>query len=166
MAYVLGVKLRITANINYKDFPEVFMDHAKPGDSVKIHYDGSLDDGTRFDCSIGRDPLEFVVGSGQVIPGFDNAVTGMAVGEKKSVRIPSEEAYGEHSSELIHQVPKSMLPNDIELSVGMALQATGPAGQVVNMMVTEINEDSVQVDANHPLAGKALNLPGTSARSR
>lgn len=134
------------------------MDHAKPGDRVKIHYDGSLDDGTRFDCSIGRDPLQFVVGSGEVIPGFDNAVTGMAVGEKKSVRILPGQAYGDHSSELIHQLPKSMLPNDIDLSVGMPLQATGPAGQVVNMVVIEVRQDSIQVDANHPLAGRALNF--------
>ena len=134
------------------------MSQAKPGDSVKIHYDGSLDDGTRFDTSIGRDPLEFTIGSGQVIPGFDNAVAGMSVGEKKSVRIPSKEAYGEHSSELIQQVPKSALPADMDVAIGMPLQATGPEGQVVNMMVTEVNDDSIQVDANHPLAGKALNF--------
>jgi len=134
------------------------MPQAKNGDNVKIHYDGSLDDGTRFDSSVGRDPLEFTLGSGQVIPGFDNAVAGMAVGEKKSIRIPSDEAYGEHSEELIQQVPKSALPEEMEVSVGMPLQATGPAGEVVNMMVIEINEDSIQVDANHPLAGKALNF--------
>lgn len=134
------------------------MSQAKPGDNVKIHYDGSLDDGTRFDSSAGRDPLEFTLGSGQVIPGFDNAVAGMAVGEKKSIRIPSEEAYGEHSDELIQQVPKNALPEELEVSVGMPLQATGPDGEVVNMMVIEINDDSIQVDANHPLAGKTLNF--------
>jgi peptidylprolyl isomerase len=134
------------------------MSQAKHGDNVKIHYDGSLDDGTRFDSSVGRDPLEFTLGSGQVIPGFDNAVAGMAVGEKKSIRIPSEEAYGEHSDELIQQVPKSALPEELEVSIGMPLQATGPEGEVVNMMVIEINDDSIQVDANHPLAGKALNF--------
>ncbi|MCB1869256.1 MAG: peptidylprolyl isomerase [Gammaproteobacteria bacterium] len=134
------------------------MRQAKPGDHVKIHYDGSLDDGTRFDSSVGRDPLEFTLGSGQVIPGFDNAVAGMVVGEKKSVRIPSEEAYGEHSDELVQQVPKNVLPEEIEVSIGMPLQATGPEGEVLNMMVTQVNEDSIQVDANHPLAGKALNF--------
>ena len=134
------------------------MSQAKNGDSVKIHYDGSLDDGTQFDSSAGRDPLEFTLGSGQVIPGFDTAVTGMAVGEKKSVRIPPEEAYGEHSDELIHPVPKSALPEEMEVSVGMPLQATGPDGQVVNMTVVEVEADSIQVDANHPLAGKALNF--------
>jgi len=134
------------------------MSQAKQGDNVKIHYDGSLDDGTQFDSSVGRDPLEFTLGSGQVIPGFDNAVAGMTLGEKKSVRIPSEEAYGEHSDELIQQVPKNALPEDLEVSIGMPLQATGPAGEIVNMMVIEISDDSIQVDANHPLAGKALNF--------
>lgn len=134
------------------------MNQAKRGDSVKIHYDGSLDDGTRFDSSMGRDPLEFTVGSGQVIPGFDNAVVGMAVGEKKSVRILPIEAYGEHSDELVHELPKSALPEDLEVAVGMPLQATSSSGDVVNMVVVEVAESSIQVDANHPLAGKALNF--------
>ena len=134
------------------------MSQAKPGDSVKIHYDGSLDDGTRFDSSVGRDPLEFVLGSGQVIPGFDNAVEGMRVGEKKSVRIPSEEAYGAHSDQLVQQLPKSAFPEELEVSAGMPLQATGPEGQVINMVVIEVGENSIEVDANHPLAGKALNF--------
>jgi len=134
------------------------MSQAKSGDSVKIHYDGSLDDGTQFDSSAGRDPLEFTLGSGQVIPGFDTAVEGMSKGEKKSVRIPAEEAYGERNSELIHQVPKSALPEDMEVEAGMPLQASGPDGQVVNMVVIEVSDDSIQVDANHPLAGQALNF--------
>ncbi|MCB1829697.1 MAG: peptidylprolyl isomerase [Chromatiaceae bacterium] len=134
------------------------MRQAKHGDNVKIHYDGSLDDGTRFDSSMGRDPLAFTLGSGQVIPGFDSAVAGMAVGERKSVRIPSEQAYGEHSDELVQHLPKSALPEGLEVTVGMPLQASGPEGEVVSMMVIGVAEDSIQVDANHPLAGRALNF--------
>ena len=134
------------------------MRQAKHGDNVKIHYAGSLDDGTRFDSSFGRDPLEFTLGSGQVIPGFENAVEGMAVGERKSIRIPSDEAYGEHSDELVQELPIDFLPEELEVSVGMPLQATGPGGEVVNMMVIGVSDESVQVDANHPLAGKALNF--------
>ncbi|KRT55611.1 FKBP-type peptidyl-prolyl cis-trans isomerase [endosymbiont of Ridgeia piscesae] len=132
------------------------MSQAQNGDSVKIHYTGTLDDGTQFDSSEGQEPLEFQIGSGMVIPGFDSAVSGMSIGEKKSVRIPAEEAYGERDDELVHNVPRNALPDDMEVEVGMPLQAQSPDGQVVQMTVVEMDDSSIRVDANHPLAGQAL----------
>ena len=132
------------------------MTQAKSGDTVRIHYTGTLDDGTQFDSSAGRDPLEFALGGGQVIPGFDNAVDGMAVGESKTVTIPAEEAYGQRHEQLVQQVSRSALPDDIEPAVGMQLQSQSPEGQVMMLVVTEVEEESITVDANHPLAGQAL----------
>jgi len=134
------------------------MSQAKPGDTVKIHYTGTLDDGTQFDSSSGRDPLQFELGSGQVIPGFEKAVEGMAVGDSKSINIPPEEAYGPRHEQMIQDVPRDALPDDLEPVEGMALQAQGQDGQVINLTVTSVAEDSVTVDGNHPLAGKALNF--------
>ena len=134
------------------------MSKAKSGDKVRIHYTGKLDDGTQFDSSEGRDPLEFDLGSGGVIPGFDSAVDGMAVGENKSVKIESEEAYGPRHEELIQDLPKSELPDDMELSVGLQLQAQNPEGQVMRFMITAVTGDIITVDGNHPLAGQALNF--------
>ena len=101
------------------------MSQAKPGDTVKIHYTGTLDDGTQFDSSSGRDPLQFTLGSGQVIPGFEKAVEGMAVGDSKSVNIPPEDAYGLRHEQMVQDVPKNALPDDLEPEEGMALQAQG-----------------------------------------
>jgi len=105
------------------------MSQAKSGDSVKIHYTGTLDDGTQFDSSAGRDPLEIELGSGQVIPGFDKAVDGMSVGDRKSVNIPAEDAYGVHHQQMVQDVPRDALPADMEPVEGMSLQAEGPDGQ-------------------------------------
>ncbi len=132
------------------------MTQAKSGDTVRIHYTGTLDDGTQFDSSAGRDPLEFALGAGQVIPGFDNAVDGMAVGESKTVTIPVEEAYGERHEQLVQQVSRDALPDEIEPAVGMQLQSQSPEGQVMMLVVTEVGDESITVDANHPLAGQAL----------
>ena len=132
------------------------MTQAKSGDTVRIHYTGTLDDGTQFDSSAGRDPLEFALGGGQVIPGFDNAVDGMAVGDSKTVTIPPEEAYGQRHEQLVQQVARSALPDEIEPAVGMQLQSQSPEGQVMMLVVTEVEEESITVDANHPLAGQAL----------
>lgn len=132
------------------------MTEAKSGDTVRIHYTGTLDDGTQFDSSAGRDPLEFALGGGQVIPGFDSAVDGMAVGESKTVTIPAEEAYGQRHEQLVQQVSRSALPDDIEPAVGMQLQSQSPEGQVMMLVVTEVEDESITVDANHPLAGQAL----------
>jgi peptidylprolyl isomerase len=134
------------------------MTQAKSGDTVKIHYTGTLDDGTQFDSSEGRDPLEFQLGSGQVIPGFEKAVEGMSVGDKKSVNIEPEDAYGARQDQMVQDVPKSALPEDLVPEVGMALQARGQDGQTLRLTVTDVAEDSITVDGNHPLAGKALNF--------
>ena len=132
------------------------MTTAKSGDTVRIHYTGTLTDGTEFDSSSGRDPLEFALGGGQVIPGFDSAVDGMSVGENKTVTIPPEEAYGERHDQLVQEVPKSSLPDEIDPAVGMHLQSRSPEGQVLNLVVTEVADESITVDGNHPLAGQAL----------
>ena len=134
------------------------MSQAKSGDTVKIHYTGTLDDGTQFDSSAGRDPLEFQVGSGQVIPGFDKAVEGMNVGDSKSVRIEADEAYGPRHEQLVQQVERSVLPDDLNPETGMALQSSSPDGQVTQFMVTEVTDETITVDANHPLAGQALSF--------
>ena len=132
------------------------MTQAKSGDTVRIHYTGTLDDGTEFDSSAGRDPLEFALGGGQVIPGFDNAVDGMAVGESKTVTIPVEEAYGERHDQLVQEVPRNVLPDEIEPAVGMQLQSQSPEGHVMNLVITEVATETITVDGNHPLAGQAL----------
>jgi peptidylprolyl isomerase len=132
------------------------MSQAKSGDTVKIHYAGTLHDGTEFDSSAGREPLEFAIGSGQVIPGFDNAVDGMAVGESKTVTIPPGEAYGERHDQLVQEVPKTALPEDMKPEVGMQLQSQSPDGQIMNLLVTAVEVESITVDGNHPLAGQAL----------
>jgi len=134
------------------------MTNAKPGDTVKIHYTGTLDDGTQFDSSTGRDPLQFTIGSGQVIPGFDKAVEGMSVGDSKSVNIPATEAYGPRHDQMVQDVPRSALPDDLEPVEGMALQAQGQDGRVINLTVTAVGDESITVDGNHPLAGKDLNF--------
>ena len=132
------------------------MTQAKSGDTVRIHYTGTLDDGTQFDSSAGREPLEFAIGSGQVIPGFDNAVDGMAIGENKTVTIPPDEAYGQRHDQLVQQVSRNALPDEMEPAVGMQLQSQSPDGQVMNLVVTEVADESITVDANHPLSGQAL----------
>ena len=132
------------------------MKQAQAGDTMRIHYSGTLNDGTQFDTSEGSDPLEFAVGSGMVIAGFDKAVEGMAVGESKSVKIPPEEAYGPRHEQLVQEVPKSALPDDIAPAVGMQLQGKSADGQVMNLVVTDVGEAEITVDANHPLAGEEL----------
>jgi len=132
------------------------MSQAKSGDTVKIHYTGTLEDGTEFDSSAGREPLEFAIGSGQVIPGFDNAVDGMTVGDNQTVTIPAGEAYGERHDQLVQEVPKTALPEDMKPEVGMQLQSQGPDGQIMNLLVTAVEVESITVDGNHPLAGQAL----------
>jgi len=134
------------------------MSQAKSGDKVKIHYSGTLDDGTQFDSSAGREPLEFAIGSGQVIPGFEKAVEGMTVGDSKSFSIPPEEAYGPHHQELVQDVPNSALPAGMTPEVGMQLQGRGGDGNTMDFVITEVKEDAITVDGNHPLAGEALNF--------
>jgi peptidylprolyl isomerase len=132
------------------------MSQAKKGDSVKIHYTGTLEDGTVFDSSAGRDPLDFTLGSGQVIVGFDEAVLGMSIGDKKKVSIPSHKAYGEKNEDLVIEVPKDQVPPDLNPEVGQKLQMGGPNGELVVVTVVEVNDAVVILDANPPLAGKTL----------
>jgi len=132
------------------------MGQAKPGDTVKVHYTGKLQDGEIFDSSVGANPLEFTIGNGELIEGFESSVLGMEVGGKKTIEIPSENAYGEHSEELVAEVERSKLPNHITAEVGQALQITQPNGKTINVVMTEVTENTVTLDANHPLAGKKL----------
>ena len=132
------------------------MTQVKSGDTVRIHYTGTLADGTTFDSSQGRDPLEFTVGSGQIIPGLDKAMTGMEPGEKKTVEVPSEEAYGPVHDEARQHVPRTEIPDHIPLDLGTQLQVQTPTGQTVQVVVADVTEEQVTLDANHPLAGKDL----------
>ncbi|SEK54059.1 FKBP-type peptidyl-prolyl cis-trans isomerase [Pacificibacter marinus] len=132
------------------------MSDVKSGDKVRIHYKGTLDDGTVFDSSEGRDPLEFTVGAGQVIVGMDKEMIGMTVGEKKTIVAVADEAYGQRQDDAQQNVPREMIPADIPLEVGMQLQMQSPEGQVIPVSVVSIEEETVTLDANHMLAGKDL----------
>tara|TARA_R110002049_G_scaffold140930_5_gene302316 strand:+ start:46271 stop:46699 length:429 start_codon:yes stop_codon:yes gene_type:complete len=132
------------------------MTEVKSGDTVQIHYTGTLTDGTTFDSSQGRDPLEFVVGSGQIIPGLDVALPGMTEGDKKVVKIPSDQAYGPLNPEMRQSVPREGIPADIPLELGTQLQMQTPDGQALPVTVVEVDDATVTLDANHPLAGKDL----------
>lgn len=130
---------------------------AKTGDTVQVQYTGKLADGTVFDSSVGKDPLQFKLGSGQVIPGFDKAVTGMRVGEKKTITILAADAYGERRDDLVGEVSLTQLPSDITPQVGMQLQTTQKDGSIMVVTITKVTDNtSVTIDANHPLAGKDL----------
>lgn len=132
------------------------MNQASAGQTVRIHYNAKLEDGTLVDTSAEPDPMQFELGSGQVIPGLDNAVQGMAVGESKTVTIQADEAYGPRNEQLIISVPNSELPKDLQPSVGMELQSRAADGQITKLTITEVGDDSITVDANHPLAGQVL----------
>ena len=137
------------------------MTEAKQGDTVRIHYTGTLEDGTVFDSSEGRDPLEFTVGSGQIIPGLDSAIPGMSEGDAKTVNIPVDQAYGPVNAEARQDVPRADIPAEIPLEEGLQLQMQTPQGQVVPVTVVAVGEDTVTLDANHPLAGKDLTFEVT-----
>ena len=129
---------------------------AQNGNKVKVHYTGKLEDGTVFDSSEGADPLEFTLGQGQMITGFEEGVIGMEPGESRTLNIPADEAYGPHQADGVIEVDRSELPPEMPLEVGMQLQAAQGNGQTVNMTVVEIGDDKVKMDGNHPLAGKDL----------
>src|SRR4051812_47639280 len=132
------------------------MQKVKEGDVVKVHYTGKLKSGEQFDSSVDREPLEFTVGAGQMIKGFDAALPGMSIGEKKTINIPAEEGYGERSDEAIIPFPKENVPEDMKLEPGMTLTLSNQDGQPVPVVVKEVKDDVVILDANHFLAGKEL----------
>lgn len=132
------------------------MSKAKTGDTVHIHYTGTLTNGSEFDSSVGRDPLEFTIGAGQIISGLDSEVAGMAVGDTKTVTVPADEAYGPRNPEAVQEVPRSAVPENIDLVVGKQLQATTADGGNMVVTVAAISDDTVTMDANHPLAGEDL----------
>jgi peptidylprolyl isomerase len=129
---------------------------AKLGDTVKVHYTGKLDDGTVFDSSVDRDPLEFTIGSGNIIPGFEQAVVGMTPGESKTEVIPNDQAYGPYMDEMVVIVDRRQMPGDLQPEVGQQLQIQQETGQVIPVVVTDISDGSITLDANHPLAGEDL----------
>lgn len=132
------------------------MAQCKKGDNVKVNYTGTLEDGTVFDSSEGKDPLDVKLGSGMVIPGFDAALTGMEVGEKKTVTIPYENAYGPHNAEMVMQVPIDQVPEDLSPEIGQKMEVGGAEGQLMSVEVLDITDDFIILDANPPLAGKNL----------
>lgn len=132
------------------------MEQVKSGDKVKVHYHGKLRSGETFDSSQGREPLEFTVGSGQVIKGFDQGVMGMQVGDKRTVEISVQDAYGAKQDEMIIEFPRNQFPPDMKPEAGMQLMMNNGAGQSFPVTVTEVKEESVILDANHPLAGQDL----------
>lgn len=134
------------------------MEAAKSGDRVKVHYTGKLDDGTVFDSSQGKAPLEFTLGNGQVIPGFETGIIGMQVGETKAIHIPVDQAYGPYKDEYLAMIPLSQFPADIVPKVGEPLSIKVETGDVISVMIKSIEGDQVILDANHPLAGKNLNF--------
>lgn len=132
------------------------MTQATQGSTVKVHYTGTLSDGTVFDSSANREPLEFTLGAGQIIPGFEKAVEGLSPGEKTTTTIPSDQAYGPHNPEAVIQVEKSQLPEGLNPEVGQQLQMQRQDGQPIPVRVTGVQDASITIDANHPLAGKDL----------
>lgn len=132
------------------------MTQVKTGDTVQIHYTGTLQDGTTFDSSEGRDPLKFEVGSGQIIPGLDEALPGMVAGDKKTVNVPAEAAYGPVEPNARQEVPREQIPAEIPLEAGAQLQMQTPDGRAVPVTVVDVTDTVVTLDANHPLAGKDL----------
>ncbi len=128
----------------------------KEGDTVKVHYTGTIADGTVFDTSKQREPLEFTIGEGKLIPGFENAVLGMNVGDSSKVTIPSDQAYGDKRDDMVIDVDRSQIPPEIKPEVGQQLQIQQKDGSSLPVVVTDITEQTVQLDANHPLAGEDL----------
>ncbi len=132
------------------------MAQAKYGDTVMVHYTGKLSDGTIFDDSTNRDPLQFTIGEGEIIPGFEQAVVGMNPGESKTEKIPVEQAYGPHRSEMVLEVDRNQMPPELQLEAGQQLQIQPAPGQMMPVVVTYVSDEKVTLDANHPLAGEDL----------
>ncbi len=129
---------------------------AQNGNIVQVHYTGTLQDGTMFDTSVGREPLEFTLGENRMIPGFEQAVLGMKIGESKTVTIPAEDAYGPYNADMMLVISREELPGDMTPEVGQQLEMTGSDGGTIIVIITEVSDTTVTLDANHPLAGKDL----------
>ena len=133
------------------------MTAAKKGDKVKVEYEGKLEDGTVFDSSDKHDePLEFVVGAGEIIRGFDDAIIGMKIGDEKEIKIPPEEAYGQYNPELVKEIPKDMFQCEQEIQVGMIFLLNTPDGRQIPVRVSDVKDENITIDLNPPLAGKTL----------
>ncbi len=132
------------------------MAQAKLGDTVKVHYTGKLDDGTVFDSSANGEPLEFTIGDGNIIPGFEKAVVGMSPGDSKTELIPVEQAYGEHREDMIVVIDRAQMPPEMEPEIGQQLQIQQQSGQAIPVVITDISDSEITLDANHPLAGEDL----------
>lgn len=132
------------------------MAKVKTGDTVKVHYTGKLDNGDVFDSSVGADPLQFTIGGKQMIPAFEEAMVDMEIGEKKTIEIPADGAYGQRSDEMVQTVEREMLPAEIELKVGLQLTAQDPNGQPFVVTIAKFDDENVTLDGNHPLAGEDL----------
>ncbi len=132
------------------------MTQAKHGDTVKVHYTGRFDDGQVFDSSSGREPLQFTIGQGQIIPGFEAAVLGMVPGQTKTEKILSDQAYGNHDENMVAEIERKLVPEDLKPEIGQELEMQRPNGETIPVIVTNVTESHVTIDANHPLAGKDL----------
>jgi peptidylprolyl isomerase len=134
------------------------MKAVKNGDTILVHYKGSLEDGTVFDSSLDSEPMKFTIGGGEIIPGFESAVLGMNVGDKKTVKIPSDQAYGSHHTEMVQTIPRDAFPENVKPTIGQQFQVSPADGECEDFIVrvTDVNEENVVLDANHPLAGKDL----------
>jgi FKBP-type peptidyl-prolyl cis-trans isomerase SlpA len=140
----------------FLELKKQFMSQVKENNTVKVHYVGKLSDGQVFDSSEGKEPLEFTLGQGKLIPGFENGLIDMKLNEKKTIIISQEEAYGESREDLIQEVAKSQLPEDIIPEVGMGLVSKSTDGNEMNLLIVEVKEATIVIDGNHPLAGKEL----------
>ena len=134
------------------------MSAAKQGDTVKVHYTGKLDDGTVFDSSEGREPLSFTIGNHEVIDGFDQAVSGMQIGETKGIVIPPDQAYGERNEGFVQTVARDQIQLGVEPELGMEVEMRTPDGTVIPLLICEVTDTTVTLDANHPLAGENLHF--------
>jgi peptidylprolyl isomerase len=132
------------------------MKQATTGDTVRVHYTGTLDNGTNFDSSAEREPIEITIGKGQFFPGLENALVGMAEGDTKTVTLEPENAFGPRNPELLHNVERDRIPAEVDLEIGTVLEASDDTGGLIRLMVVEIADKDVTLDANHPLAGEAL----------
>ncbi len=132
------------------------MKQATTGDTVRVHYTGTLDNGTDFDSSAEREPIEIKIGSGQFFPGLESALVGMTEGDTKTVTLEPENAFGSRDPQLIHNVERDRIPAEVKLEIGAVLEASGDSGDLIRLMVVDISDEKVTLDANHPLAGEAL----------